>query len=103
MRVNQDSLKTQPRCEAAAKQALRERKSVIIDRCNINKARRAPWTQLAQQMQSPCCAVWLDIGADLAANRAHKRHTHEGGVTGIKGRSLAKSMAKQVASAQLAA
>ena len=82
LRINQDTLKTRKKCEAAAHRALKERQNVIIDRCNFDQQQRATWTQIAAQYEVTCCAVWLAISAKECARRARQRRHHEGGMTG---------------------
>lgn len=54
-RINQDELKTRPKCERKLKQVLSEspRLCPIIDRCNFDSKQRSTWYQLAEEAVSP--------------------------------------------------
>ena len=59
VRVNQDTLKTLPRCLKAVGVALDNKQTVLVDNTNRDKATRARYVQLAAQRKVPCRCVWL--------------------------------------------
>lgn len=65
-RVNQDALKTVARCEKAARAALEEQRSVVIDATNRDKRTRARWTRLAKEFGARAVAVWVDVPLEAA-------------------------------------
>jgi hypothetical protein len=95
-RINQDSLKTRQKCEAAARTALQLGKNVIIDRCNFDERQRDTWLQIAAEARAPCIALWLHYPQELAAARARDRREHEGNVTGIKGQAISQKMSRLI-------
>ena len=54
-RINQDELKTRPKCERKLKQVLSEtpRLCPIIDRCNFDAKQRSTWYKLAEEAMPP--------------------------------------------------
>ncbi|CAD7974904.1 unnamed protein product [Amoebophrya sp. A25] len=72
--INQDKLKTVPKCEAAAKEALKNGKSVIIDNQNKEKAKRKNWIALAKEMKCDRVrAVYFDVSKDFCFHMNHVR------------------------------
>jgi bifunctional polynucleotide phosphatase/kinase len=47
--VNQDTLKTRPKCEKALVAAFKDNKSVVVDRQNYMSSDRSKWTELARK------------------------------------------------------
>ena len=81
VRVNRDTLKTQPRCLAAAAQALREGKSVVIDNTSPTRAvRRAYLDLLNGDPDIPAgvrkVAVHLDFPLEVAKHNEAFRALH---------------------------
>ena len=78
--VNQDSLGSRQACMKAARQALRQQGRVVIDRCNVNAAQRAIWTQLAVQefelLPGQMGCVWLDVPDHECGRRVLRRFSH---------------------------
>eukprot|EP00439_Symbiodinium_sp_Y106_P086651 s121_g34.t3 len=79
--VNQDSLGSRQACMKEARAALRRPNGrIVIDRCNVNVAQRAIWTQLAVQDfdlepgQMGC--VWLDVPDHECGRRVLRRFAH---------------------------
>lgn len=68
-------------CLKKASDALRERKNVFIDRCNLEREQRAEFIKLGEQ-QADVHAVVLDLPAQLCITRSVKRTEHEGGLKG---------------------
>ena len=87
-RANQDTLGSRQKCESVARAALQRSSNVIVDRCNFDVDQRSPWLQIAEQAGVLCTALWLDLGKDIAAQRALHRVGHEGKVSGDFGRTL---------------
>jgi aprataxin len=73
---------TRKECLKYAERALAQRSSVLIDRCNIDKAQRSEFLQLAASCGVEAHGVVLNLPASLCIQRASKRVGHEGGVTG---------------------
>ncbi|KAF3778919.1 Transcription factor [Nymphaea thermarum] len=72
---------TKVQCLKKASDALKERKNVFIDRCNLERGQRAEFIQLGEQ-QADVHAVVLDLPAQLCIARSVKRTEHEGGLKG---------------------
>lgn len=66
-RVNRDELGSMDVCLSAARAALREGKSVVVDNLNMNKVSRKPWTSLAKEFGGPllCRALVLDVSKEV--------------------------------------
>lgn len=75
-RVNQDSLKTFAKCKKAAKGAIQNGKSVVIDNTNgsvevrvsplADKQTRKKWIDLASEVKVPIRVVVMDVSKPLA-------------------------------------
>ena len=84
--ANQDRLKTRERVLNAAKEALHGKRSVSIDRCNIDRKQRAVWVELARQFNVSaiiCVVMPNNSDIDLCISRANERGAsdcHEAGV-----------------------
>ena len=79
--VNQDCLGSRQACMKEARAALkRPNGRIVIDRCNVNVAQRAIWTQLAVQEfdLEPCQmgCVWLDVPDHECGRRVLRRFAH---------------------------
>ena len=93
------SIKTPSRrqkCESTARRALKEKRNVIIDRCNFDQQQRATWTRIAAEHGAACCALWLSVPAKECAKRARLRTDHEGGMTGAAGEKTAFQVSAQI-------
>ena len=64
VRVNQDTLKTVPKCVKVAKQALEEGKSPIIDNTNRDSKTRKSYIDVAKSLKVPCRCIYIDIEKD---------------------------------------
>lgn len=66
-RVNRDELGSMDACLSAARAALREGRSVVVDNVNMNKASRKPWASLVKEIGSPLLfrALVLDVAKDV--------------------------------------
>jgi predicted kinase len=76
-RVNQDELKTRKQCIKFAKQALDQRKCVIIDRCNFDESQRQTWYDLAKSNNVAVHGIILHVPIKLCIQRCQKRQGHE--------------------------
>ncbi|KAJ5084375.1 hypothetical protein NUU61_008954 [Penicillium alfredii] len=56
-RVNQDILKSRPKCLKVAREHLEEKKSVAVDNTNADPEIRAHWTALAKELDVPIRCV----------------------------------------------
>ncbi|CBK24580.2 uncharacterized protein [Blastocystis hominis] len=65
-RVNQDTLKTLPKCIQFATKWLKQKVSVVVDNTNPSRDIRRKWIQLARQCRVPVRAVVLESSRSLA-------------------------------------
>lgn len=96
VQVNQDTLKTRPRCLLAARRALDEGKTPIIDRCNFDAEQRKNFRALAAEGSGvPVDCVVFDCGTEECVRRCVGRVGHP---TLHKGnaRGIVKLMAKSL-------
>ena len=49
VRISQDDLGSRKACERLAQRSLKQRRSVIIDRCNFDAQQRSTWLTIARQ------------------------------------------------------
>ncbi|PRQ42887.1 putative adenylylsulfatase [Rosa chinensis] len=96
VRVCQDTIKngkagTKAQCIESARSALREGKSVFIDRCNLEKEQRDEFVKLGGP-QVDVHAVVLDLPAKLCISRSVKRTGHEGNLQGGKAAAVVNRM-----------
>ncbi|KAK4396099.1 Transcription factor [Sesamum angolense] len=78
-------------CLSVAATALKDGKSVFIDRCNIDREQRADFLKLGGQ-QTEKHAVVLDHPAKLCISRSVKRTGHEGNLQGGKAAAVVNQM-----------
>ncbi|OAE26275.1 hypothetical protein AXG93_626s1100 [Marchantia polymorpha subsp. ruderalis] len=71
---------TKKQCLREAESALLRRRSVVIDRCNIDIKQRQDFLELAARLRVNCHAVVLNLPASLCIQRASHRVAHEGGL-----------------------
>ncbi|URE49097.1 hypothetical protein MUK42_13977 [Musa troglodytarum] len=86
VRVCQDTIAngkqgTKLQCLMSAATALKDGKSVFIDRCNLEQEQRADFVKLGEA-QADVHAVVLDLPARLCISRSVKRTGHEGKLQG---------------------
>ncbi|EOD21371.1 hypothetical protein EMIHUDRAFT_439705 [Emiliania huxleyi CCMP1516] len=79
-RISQDVLGSRKQCIRAAREALRQRRHVLIDRCNFDPDQRAHWLNLGGARPASRVAVFLDVPEHVARRRVLRRATHEGHV-----------------------
>ncbi|XP_037430719.1 transcription factor bHLH140-like [Triticum dicoccoides] len=73
---------TKIQCLKAAAVALKEGKSVLIDRCNLEREQRSDFVKLGCTVQADVHAVFLDLPAKVCISRSVSRTSHEGNVQG---------------------
>ncbi|WOL06874.1 hypothetical protein Cni_G15608 [Canna indica] len=86
VRVCQDTIGngkqgTKLQCQMSATAALKDGKSVFIDRCNIDQEQRVDFVKLSET-GADVHAVVLDLPAKLCISRSVKRSGHEGKLQG---------------------
>ncbi|XP_047974682.1 transcription factor bHLH140 [Salvia hispanica] len=96
-RVCQDAIKngksgTKIMCLSVAAAALEDGKSVLIDRCNIDKEQRADFLKLGSS-ETEKHAVVLDLPNSLCISRSVKRSGHEGKLQGSRAAQVVNHMA----------
>lgn len=72
-RVNQDILKSKPKCFAAAKEWLGAGKSVAIDNTNADSTTRKAWITLANEQKVPIRCVYFTSHEELCMHNAAVR------------------------------
>lgn len=65
MRVNRDTLKTKEKCIAATEEALRNKRSAVIDNQNRSPDDRKVYIELAKKYGAKVRAVYFDVPKDL--------------------------------------
>src|SRR5271166_4600417 len=75
--INQDIIGNRHKCIKKTKDLLKENKSVIIDRCNINKKQRSYWINIAKEFKvETIICVEFCINSELAIERIKNRKNH---------------------------
>lgn len=82
---------TKTQCLTSAAAALKDCKSVFIDRCNLDREQRADFMKLGNG-QVDVHAVVLDLPAKLCISRSVKRVGHEGKLQGGKAAAVVNRM-----------
>ncbi|XP_022873682.1 transcription factor bHLH140-like [Olea europaea var. sylvestris] len=95
-RICQDTISngksgTKIQCLASAGTALKDGKSVFIDRCNLEREQRAEFLKLGGPKVEKH-AVVLDLPAKLCISRSVKRSGHEGNLQGGKAAAVVNRM-----------
>nr|GEU49869.1 transcription factor bHLH140 [Tanacetum cinerariifolium] len=83
---------TKAQCLAMSVTSLKDGKSVLIDRCNLDKEQRADFVKLGQSHIVDIHAVVLDLPAKLCISRSVKRTGHEGNLQGGKAAAVVNRM-----------
>ncbi|OAY74302.1 Transcription factor bHLH140 [Ananas comosus] len=96
VRVCQDTIVngkagTKVQCLKAAADALREGKSVLLDRCNLEQEQRADFVKLGGS-RADVHAVVLDLPAKVCISRSVNRTGHEGNLQGGKAAAVVNRM-----------
>ncbi|KAK6118262.1 hypothetical protein DH2020_048048 [Rehmannia glutinosa] len=89
--INNGKAGTKNQCLSIAVNALRDGKSVFIDRCNISREQRADFLKLGGP-QTEKHAVVLDLPPKLCISRSVKRTGHEGNLQGGKAAAVVNQM-----------
>eukprot|EP01125_Pyxidicula_operculata_P002454 TRINITY_DN12316_c0_g1_i1.p1 TRINITY_DN12316_c0_g1~~TRINITY_DN12316_c0_g1_i1.p1 ORF type:complete len:658 (-),score=188.38 TRINITY_DN12316_c0_g1_i1:35-2008(-) len=77
VRVNQDELGSRKTCESKAEQALRDGKSVVVDRCNFDYWQRNTWVKLASKANvTDIRCIHIDTPTELCKERVSNREDH---------------------------
>lgn len=77
VRVNQDDLGSKKKCIKVAETALREGKSVVIDRCNFDPSQRKTWIDMAKHLKVKSIKVVdLIVDPEVCIARAIERKNH---------------------------
>uniref|UniRef100_A0A6B2LH99 Uncharacterized protein n=1 Tax=Arcella intermedia TaxID=1963864 RepID=A0A6B2LH99_9EUKA len=66
--INRDTLKTQPKCLKMTKEALHNKKSVVIDNTNPSVEARSHYIQVAKSFSIPCRCFLMSTPMKLAAH-----------------------------------
>ncbi|KAL6987864.1 Carboxylic ester hydrolase [Sarracenia purpurea var. burkii] len=82
---------TKIQCLMSAASALKDEKSVFIDRCNIDREQRADFVKLGSP-QIDVHAVVLDLPAKICISQSVKRVGHEGNLQGGKAAAVVNKM-----------
>ncbi|KAI8067927.1 Polynucleotide 5'-hydroxyl-kinase [Gongronella butleri] len=77
--VNQDTLKSRPRCLRTCGDALRAGKSVVIDNTNAKVSIRAEYVTMAKDLGVPVRCFVFSANLDLCRHNNHYRHLHSKG------------------------
>ena len=77
VRVCQDVLKTRPKCEKAAREALKQGLTPVIDRTNVDPKQRENFLKIASEHSVPAHAVFLLVEPKLCMARVGARTDHE--------------------------
>lgn len=77
VRINQDLLGDRYKCLELFRKSMKEGKSVIIDRCNINKLQRNIWTREAMKFGvKEVNAIYLHVSPEECIRRITERQDH---------------------------
>ncbi|KAJ4845470.1 hypothetical protein Tsubulata_033911 [Turnera subulata] len=90
--INNGKAGTKPQCLKSAASALKEGKSVFIDRCNLEREQRAEFVKLGGPAQVDVHSVVLDLPAQLCISRSVKRTRHEGNLQGGRAAAVVNKM-----------
>ena len=86
--LSQDVLKRREKVEAAAKQALQQGQSVVLDRMHLDPPQRAYFLEIAQSLGIPAhCLVLSAPSTEILQQRVRQRTNHA--IMGTKGAAMA--------------
>ena len=77
VRINQDELGSRWACEEKTREALQQRKCVIVDRCNFDASQRRRWLEIAQEARVPMDCIVFQIPLQVCIERCEARANHE--------------------------
>lgn len=86
---------TKAQCLALASNSLKDKKNILIDRCNLNIEQRADFIKLKESHQVDMHALVLDLPAKLCISRSVKRTGHEGNLQGGRAAAVVNQMLKK--------
>ncbi|XP_021769673.1 transcription factor bHLH140-like isoform X1 [Chenopodium quinoa] len=89
--INKGKAGTKAQCISTAVVALKDKKSVFIDRCNLDREQRAEFVKLGSS-EVDVHAVVLDLPAKLCISRFVKRTGHEGNLQGGRAAAVVNRM-----------
>ncbi|XP_065853067.1 transcription factor bHLH140 [Euphorbia lathyris] len=89
--INNGKAGTKPQCLRSAASALKDGKSVFIDRCNLEREQRAEFVKLGDS-HVDVHSVVLDLPAQLCISRSVKRTGHEGNLQGGRAAAVVNKM-----------
>ncbi|GLT92726.1 hypothetical protein SLE2022_105500 [Rubroshorea leprosula] len=89
--INNGKSGTKQQCISSAATALKEGKSVFIDRCNLDSEQRSDFVKFGSP-QIEVHSVVLDLPAQLCISRSVKRTGHEGNLQGGKAAAVVNRM-----------
>ncbi|KAI8638071.1 polynucleotide kinase 3 phosphatase-domain-containing protein [Parasitella parasitica] len=75
--INQDTLKTRDRCIAACQAALSQKKSVVVDNTNPERATRALYIKLAQNAKASVRCFYFGDDEELSQHNNYYRAVHK--------------------------
>lgn len=91
--INNGKSGTKAQCLKSATIALKDGKSIFIDRCNLDKEQRAEFVKLGDTVNGiDVHAIVLDLPAQLCISRSVKRTSHEGNLIGGKAAAVVNRM-----------
>lgn len=77
IRINQDSLGDRQKCLELFRKSMKDKRSVIIDRCNINRLQRAIWIREAEKFGvTEINAIYLSVDPETCVERINNRKDH---------------------------
>lgn len=77
VRINQDELGDRNACIKLFRESMLQKKSVIIDRCNINKMQRGIWIQESLKYNvTEISAIYLYVNPKTCIERINNRKNH---------------------------
>ena len=76
--ISQDELGTQNECVKVLEKALKKKKSIVLDRCNVTPSERKLWVRRARAVDTNIVieTIHFDVSPDLCKARAMKRTDH---------------------------
>lgn len=89
--ISQDDLGSKEECDVLLDKSIKNKKNIIIDRCNVTKNDRKYWLESAK---STTAIVHMNIDSNLCAFRIKNRSNHPTVKAGT-GESIIKSFVKQ--------
>jgi DNA 3'-phosphatase len=82
--------------EEATRQALKDGKSVVVDRTHLNEEQRSYFVEIAKECKVKVHAILLQPPKDVVVKRVRERNNHPAGVEGDRGVRLALASLEKV-------